>query len=396
MKLVFLAPEAVFPANTGGRIVVYNKIKNLSKLGYEIFLFCVVDSDDEKQQVSDEMGKYCCFCGLYNRGSQRVRRFANSILRPYAVGSRTIKKLKDDLNRILSNEEIDFIWCEMPQMAMNLKGIHIKKHTRCVLSQQNIEFKTMRSLALTFKNPIKKLVYLFDSKRFHLYEKKLYSSGLFDAFVFVSDDDKAFFARHFSFSDKPLITVPIGAEKHTVIPKEKTHNCLIVGKMSYPPNIEGVSWFVNRVWQEVKERIPDAHLYIVGKDPDSSIRSIQDDSITVTGTVDSVEDYYLNAAVAIVPLFSGGGVKTKLIEAVSYNIPVVCTSFGAIGTMFRNQEHIFISDEPDSFAQGICECLSDNDTVRNRAKRAFAVFEKHYSWEGIVEGLNTFLCGLVQ
>lgn len=394
MKILFLSPESVYPINTGGRIVVYNKIKYLSELGHEIYLYCVIDSDKEIDSQKKEMKKYCREVFFFNRNKSKINKYLNSVLLPFSVGSRTIKKIEDKLNRILKDRKIDIIWCETPQMAANIIKLKNKKTTKVVLSQQNIESNSMHSISKTFTNPIKRMVYGLDAIRLGLFEKVIYKKGLFDAYVFVSDEDKKFFENHFEYGKKPTTLVPIGAEDHGNSKRLSSKNVIIVGKMSYRPNVDGVMWFYENIWEKIKSASHDVKLYIVGKDPDERIRNIRDDSIIVTGTVESVEPYYEKGAVAVIPVFSGGGVKTKLIEASSYKIPIVCTVAGATGTRFRNNENIWITDDPDRFAECIIKCLEGGSYIDERVNNAYALFEKEYTWRGIVNQLNEFLTTL--
>ncbi|MFV4928788.1 glycosyltransferase family 4 protein [Lactobacillus delbrueckii] len=170
----------------------------------------------------------------------------------------------------------------------------------------------------------------------------------------------------------------------------------MVGKMSYQPNIEGVLWFYHNVWSIVKEKYPDGKLYIVGKDPVESLTEIDDKSVVVTGTVDSVEPYYANSAVVAIPIFSGGGVKTKLIEAASYGLPIITTPSGVLGTNFTNEQQVIVTEDPVEFAQGIVAALDNDQHQQDLAKNAHELFVKEYTWSGICQQMSEFFENLVE
>lgn len=227
------------------------------------------------------------------------------------------------------------------------------------------------------------------------FERELYHRNIFDAYFFVSRDDENTFNTLINKNRKPTTVVPIGNEDHKISVINKfNENAIIVGKMSYPPNIEGVIWFVKNVWPLVTKKCGSAKLFIVGKDPADSIRELESNSVQVTGTVDSVEPYYRNASVAIVPLFSGGGVKTKLIEATSYNIPTVCTKFGAVGTCYENNKDMVITDDVTSFAEAVISSLKGDSFPNEMAEHAHKKFMENYNWKGICIHLNNFLNGI--
>ena len=120
MNIVVLAPESVYPANTGGRIVVYNKIKELSKLGNKITLLCIVDSDDEGKKLKEGLSKLCEHIYAYNRNKFKFDTFRYFVRYPYAVASRSNKQLQRRLKLIMKCGKVDYILCEFPQMALNL------------------------------------------------------------------------------------------------------------------------------------------------------------------------------------------------------------------------------------------------------------------------------------
>ncbi len=394
MNIIWLSPEAIYPPNTGGRIVVYNKIKYLSEMGHKIYLFCIIDSDDEIYYQQNEMKGLCFFAKYYNRKKRRIVKYTNSIFYPFSVVSRTSSVIEKDLQNTLNHEKIDIIWCEMPQMANNLKGLRFGEETKVVLSQQNVEFLSMRSYAKKINNPFKRIIYEIEAFKLKVFEESLIKSGLFNAYVFVSDKDLNFFKKEHNLENVPLNLCPIGAEDHGDLKRNDSNNIIIVGKMSYIPNVDGIIWFCDNVWPKVCHKNANVRLFIVGKDPDDRIMRRISDKITVTGTVESVEPYYLNAAVACIPIFSGGGVKTKLIEAISYKIPVVCTKLGAEGTLFVGDESIVIADDPETFCKGIIDALSKNDSVIERTKRAYEIFKNNYTWNEIIKDLDGFLAQL--
>lgn len=396
MNIIFLSPEAIYPANTGGRVVVYNRIKYLSEFGNDICVLSVVDSDDEGKIQGEYLDKKGIKYINYNRNSNKILNIMKSAFNSYAVASRTIKQIQKDVERLIVENNIDLIIVEFPQMANNIKKISKRYNIPIVLSFHNIEYMTMKNISKNIKNIMKRFVYVIDSYRLKIFEMVLYKKDVFDGFIFVSEADKKYFEKNLNYRNKSTALVPIGSEDHGNISKAKhdNKNIIIVGKMSYYPNIEGVMWFYNNVWNKVKSEIEDVKLYIVGKDPSSEIRNIEDSDVIVTGTVDSVEDYYKIADVAVIPIFSGGGVKTKLIEASSFRVPIVSTLQGAKGTDFKNKEHLFIENTSEEFAKCIIKALQNDEDVKKMVDNCYKLFKKKYNWEGICCSLLEFLGNL--
>ena len=66
----------------------------------------------------------------------------------------------------------------------------------------------------------------------------------------------------------------------------------------------------------------------MGKDPTEEVRRLASDRVIVTGFVEDTEVYFKKAKLVVLPLLNGGGVKVKLLQAISYQKLIVSTSKG--------------------------------------------------------------------
>lgn len=75
------------------------------------------------------------------------------------------------------------------------------------------------------------------------------------------------------------------------------------------------------------------HLYIVGNNPSEEVKKLSgqyNEKVTVTGYVESVDEYYDMCDMMVVPLFIGSGQRVKLIEAV-FKRNASCINFNWCG-----------------------------------------------------------------
>ena len=135
---------------------------------------------------------------------------------------------------------------------------------------------------------------------------------------------------------------------------------LFVGGFAHLPNCHGVLWFVEHVLPKVRARVPSARLTIAGSNPLPAVRALASDTVSVCANVSEAElrALYRTARVAAVPLRSGAGVKLKVVEALREGLPLVTTSIGAQGLPGLH-EVAAVCDEPEAFADAVCELLSD-------------------------------------
>ena len=140
---------------------------------------------------------------------------------------------------------------------------------------------------------------------------------------------------------------------------------LFVGTLGYAPNADAIHWFVARVWPRLDRALRHrVHLTIVGRNPPASIARLRRRGITVAGSVADVGRYYRDADLAIVPLFAGGGTRFKIIEAATFGVPLVTTSFGIAGTTFQRNVDVVVADDHERFLRACLSLL--RDTARSR------------------------------
>lgn len=393
MKLIWLLPDIPYPANTGGRIAMLKRIEYLSK-NNDIYLFCVIDNEDDIKYKS-ELEKYCKKIFFYLRKKNIISKIQKIILGPYIASSRWNCQLKKDIQKELTREHTDFIIIDFPQMLGNLNDKIINKH-KIILNQHNIEWKTLLAFAKTINSPIKKIIYYIESYRLKHLEYYYYSNKNINLYTFVSSEDEKYFKTEFPLN-KTLLS-PIGSEIPKVVKKEHpTKNILFVGKMSYLPNIEGIRWFIEKIFSQLSLKLPDCKLYIVGKDPDDNLKSFaaKHKNIIITGTVENVEEYYELADIVILPLLNGGGVKVKLLEALGYGKIVISTSKGVEGTNFQDQIDLLITNDKNKFYQYCYDSITNPNKYIKLPLSARKKIEQEYTWKAIMDNYEKAIKKLI-
>jgi glycosyltransferase involved in cell wall biosynthesis len=162
--------------------------------------------------------------------------------------------------------------------------------------------------------------------------------------------------------------------------RARTARILFVGALNYPPNTDGIGFFCDQVLPLIQERagIP-VSLQVVGSDPPARVaRLTRNLAVTIHGNVPSVEPYYRDADLCIVPLRAGSGTRIKILEAFSFQRPVVSTRLGAEGLDVTDGEHLLLADEPEAMAQACLKMLDDGESRDRMVCSAYAwVREKH-------------------
>ena len=153
-------------------------------------------------------------------------------------------------------------------------------------------------------------------------------------------------------------------------PKDFKNPCIFFAGYFGPnsPTDIAARWVINDILPIVKKEIPEIHFYIIGRDSKSTLSDINNPSVSVLGTVDSVLPFLQNSDVALVPLKFESGTRFKILEAGVCEIPIVSTTLGAEGLDVSANQDIIIADETQDFAQGIINILKNKDFANKIAK----------------------------
>ncbi len=170
--------------------------------------------------------------------------------------------------------------------------------------------------------------------------------------------------------------IPYGFDQFRAPPDAPScHEILFVAGFGHPPNEDAACWFVAEVLPLVRQKVPSAHLSIVGSNPTSRVRALASDNVSVRADVPETElqAAYASARVAVVPLRVGAGVKRKVVEALCEGLPLVTTPVGAQGLpgLLRVAA---IETDPAAFAVAVVRLLTDNSAWgwQSSAQLAFA------------------------
>jgi len=107
--------------------------------------------------------------------------------------------------------------------------------------------------------------------------------------------------------------------------KTDTFNMLFAGS-AFPPNIEGIRWFVRKVLPQVP-----GELFIVGRDFEKHRVQLAAERVHVIGTVEEMDPWYYQSDCVISPIFWGSGIKVKTAEAFMLGRTVVGTKESFVG-----------------------------------------------------------------
>lgn len=201
----------------------------------------------------------------------------------------------------------------------------------------------------------------------------------FDEIWTYSVEEKYIFEQ---FTNRKVTLIPVSFPLQFTSQASKKYDVIYVASDN-PHNILGINWFL----KEVLPLLNGIRIEIIGKIGSA----IGDDYPNVNrhGIVDDLDEFYQNAKIAICPMLSGTGIKIKVIEALSYGIPVVTNRRGVDGLTNKNENGCLVSDDPKIFAENILNLLRDDVLYHEVKNTAISYFEKNHNPLLEIEILNS-------
>lgn len=213
-----------------------------------------------------------------------------------------------------------------------------------------------------------------------------------------SNSDASLVSKHYGRRDTFVLRPPFGFDAvrpRSELNRNDSFSIIMVAAFGRPENEEGALWFVRNVWPRVLKSIPNATLTLVGSSPHERLRRVcrGSDRIVITGYVESIEEYYSRARVAVVPLLRGAGLKFKVLEALVRDVPVVCTTVGAEGIdVPRSLDGFIVHDSPASFAAAVADILQKRDKLQTEcfsmARKTYGINSYSNALKGLIEVVN--------
>ena len=168
------------------------------------------------------------------------------------------------------------------------------------------------------------------------------------------------------------------------------------GRMDFEPNIDATCWFVKKVFGVLKRLCPAARLQIVGKKPRRRVRDLRDhDGVEVLGAVPDIRPHARAAAITVLPMRCGGGIKNKLLEAAAMARPIVASPQALRGLAHLSTTPPWlVCRGAAQWIEAICRLWSDVDQQRRLGANARQWVLRHHSWQHAAGELMRWIEGL--
>ncbi len=183
------------------------------------------------------------------------------------------------------------------------------------------------------------------------------------------------------FTNRKITLMPVSFPARYAGLEKRPFNMIYIASDN-PHNVKSINWFIH----QVLPLLPNQKLHMVGNICDKIDEHHQ---IIKLGVVDDIGDVYKMSKISICPMLSGTGVKIKILEALSYGLPVVTSQRGLDGLINKINNGCLVATEEEKFAQTIINLLSDEVYYQHIAQQAREFHQSFYTKEREVAILDT-------
>lgn len=392
MKVLAVTSEIPWPLDSGGRLRTFHVMKALSEAHDLQLVVPVTPLQAGHVQALGKQGIGIMPVPVVPRTKwSEARRLLSSRLRglPYAMYGRHARhEVFEAFERELRHQP-DVVWLDHIDSLL-----YAPDNVKMVIDLHNIYSLILDRLAEESANPLKRWFLRGEAKRLARREEQ--AAKQCDTLIAVSATESLHFQ---SIGARRVIVAPNGVNcaAFADLPTGRAGAkpiILFLGTLSWGPNVTAAVTLAKEIFPAVREAIPNAELWLVGRDPSLEVQALACEGVTVKGSVPEIRPYLEQAAVLAVPIDSGGGTRLKILEAFAAGLPVVSTAVGAEGIDAVHGEHIVIA-ERDEMAASIVKLLNDGTFGNAMTIAGRRLVNEVYDWSRIgricieaVEGLS--------
>jgi len=394
MRILQLCNKPPYPPIDGGSKAMHNLTRGLIAAGHEVKVLCI--STPKQPLIPDELpAEYAAQTqieGIFVDTSVNiVDAFTDLITADNYNISRFFSPDMDiRLIRLLTEERFDIVQLESLFMTPYIATLRRYTKARIVLRSHNLEHVIQDRIATGERNFLKRPYRRFLAKQLHEYEMAVLDRV--DGVAAISPADAEHFIDHGTRT--PVATIPFGvdpAEYALAAPGMADAPIFFhLGSMDWLPNEEGIRWLLSNVWPRVQRKRPNAKLRLAGNKMPTDLLDLDMAGVTVKGRVKNALTFMNACHVMLVPLFSAGGMRVKIIEGMAMGKAVISTPVGAEGIAHTHGKDILLARTASEFVENILSLIDEPTRALELGSAARELVESTYSDKRIVADLIAF------
>jgi len=382
MRILQLMNKVPWPPKDGGAIACLNMTKGFSMLGHEVTVLCM-NTTKHHVSIKDMPSQ------IRSRAEFLLVEVPASINWVEAALNLLFSKLPYNAQRFISDDfsmELVKLLTERKFDVIQLEGLYlcpyipvIRKYSDALIAYRahNIEYEIWERTA-SLSNGWKSKYLLNLSKRIKRFE--INHLNTYDLLIPITDRDGLILDK--LGNTKQRHTSQTGIDFASLVPTAKKlefPSLFHIGALDWAPNQEGLIWFFDNCWTKIRNENPNLKFYLAGRNaPEWFERHLKLDGVEYLGEINDAYDFINSKAVMVVPLFSGSGMRIKIIEGMALGKPIVTTDIGTEGIPTENGNNILIANNSDQFIEAITLLINNRELSDQIGKNAIGFIQEKF------------------
>ncbi|MDP1726693.1 MAG: glycosyltransferase family 4 protein [Bacteroidota bacterium] len=393
MKILQIFSRFPWPLKDGGALAFYSSLNGFKQKGYEITAAVLNTSKHHIDfkllpqhvknlasyhlfEIDNSIRFQGAFLNLFQKDSYIISRFYHP----------EFEKL---LISLVQKNNYDAILFESLQTTVYIDKVKEHTHAPCIYRAHNIEYKIWETQSRIEKNLVKKIYLKLQSERLAQFEQNTVLK--FDAILPITPADKVSFKE--MGVQKPMLVMPAGIDTEIFALHEPNNTGPVfhIGSMDWMPNQEAVHWFLKEVWPDLFKQFPDIEFYIAGRNMPEEFLNIEKAGVKVIGEVNNAYDFMQLQGLMVVPLFSGSGMRVKVVEGMAMGKCIVSTGFGMEGIFAEPGKHYYLANNANDFIIALTHLISNPAKAQQTGEEARRFAFEHFNNTQIMDQVIAFI-----
>lgn len=393
MRILQLSNKAPYPANDGSSIAIYNLAEGLADNGVELHLLTINTKKHFKpdSEVPQEFKDKTHYASVYRNTDTSVSGALFNLCssQSYFVSRFFFRAFGEELVRRLKAYRFDLVQLEGVFMATYIPLIRQHSQAKISIRAHNLEHQIWERHLANEPSFLKKTYLGLQNNRLRRFELDAFAKA--DAIVTITDEDKKNIQALVPHKVIYTCLTGINLSAYQKVERPSEANTLFhFASMDWIPNEEAVTWLLEQVWPGVLKQVPESRLVLAGKNMPEKFKRLANQNLTVIEYVSSSAEFYKTYDIMLVPLWSGSGLRIKLVEGLAYGKAIITTSIGAEGIPYTNHKELIVADSPGEFREAIVSLLNDGQKKRALQTQARMLAESHFDYKAIAADLLAF------
>ncbi len=337
-------------------------------------------------------------------------RFPSKIELLYNIAFRRYFSLQENLfysrsnlgmvDKIIDKIQPELVYVDMIRTSQYIENYDIYKvididdllsirYQRFISQKESSIFGTFSSVVPSFiRNVVgkilKNIILEYESKKIGNREIEIVEK--YDSCFLVSEKEKDHLIMKTNSHNIYTNTQAIKPRENLYEKNVKCNNLLFIGNMLTAQNKSSLEMIVNEILPKFRFNYK---FFVVGK-YDDTIEELtyKNSNIELLGFVDNLEETLRSIKLALMPISFGTGIKTKVLDCMSYGIPVLTNTVGSEGLNTKDYKDIFILNNNEITNDSMLRILNDNELLESIGENGYQYIKNYHNFDVL---RNSFL-----